>query len=231
MSTFTEVFERIKQATSTRTQVELAEVLDIRQSSISDAKRRNSVPSDWYMKLFEKYGLNPDWLKHGTRPMYLKSETGYEPHDGPAADKVMEDVSFYAEPESKGRTVTVFSMQGEEEGQKGWKPRKVAKLNIPLSLAKPSIMVVRVDSSAMEPLLRRGAYVGVDTDHKTVLSGELFAVYVPFEGLSVKRVFLDDVNRRFILRTESPGHPEQYLPVGEHAERIIGRVVWVLQEL
>ena len=69
MSTFEEVFERIKQATNTRTQVELAEVLDIRQSSISDAKRRNSVPSDWYMKLFEEFGLDPDWVKRACGPM------------------------------------------------------------------------------------------------------------------------------------------------------------------
>ena len=46
MPAFAEIYERIKLATNSRTQVELAEVLDIRQSSISDAKRRNSVPGD-----------------------------------------------------------------------------------------------------------------------------------------------------------------------------------------
>ena len=61
-SLFQEVYDRIRFATNARTQVELAEVLEIRQSSISDAKRRDSIPADWYMKLFEKYGLNPDWL-------------------------------------------------------------------------------------------------------------------------------------------------------------------------
>ena len=57
MPAFAEIYERIKLATNSRTQVELAEVLDIRQSSISDAKRRNSVPGDWFMKLFEKFGI------------------------------------------------------------------------------------------------------------------------------------------------------------------------------
>ena len=85
MPVFAEIYERIKLATSSRTQVELAEVLDIRQSSISDAKRRNSVPGDWYMKLFEKYGLNPDWLKQGVGPMYLRTEQGYMPQDAPAS--------------------------------------------------------------------------------------------------------------------------------------------------
>lgn len=69
MNLFQEVYDRIRYATNARTQVELAEVLEIRQSSISDAKRRDSVPSDWYMKLFEKFGLNPDWLKKGVGPM------------------------------------------------------------------------------------------------------------------------------------------------------------------
>ena len=79
MPGFAEIYERIKLATNSRTQVELAEVLDIRQSSISDAKRRNSVPGDWFMKLFEKFGLNPDWLKQGVGPMYLRTEQGYVP--------------------------------------------------------------------------------------------------------------------------------------------------------
>ena len=68
MPGFTEIYERIKLATNSRTQVELAEVLDIRQSSISDAKRRNSVPGDWFMKLFEKFGLNPVELPHAKDP-------------------------------------------------------------------------------------------------------------------------------------------------------------------
>lgn len=77
MTFFQEVYDRIRCATNARTQTELAAVLEIRQSSISDAKRRNSIPSDWYMKLFEKFGLNPDWIKSGTGPMFLKIDQRY----------------------------------------------------------------------------------------------------------------------------------------------------------
>ena len=41
-----ETFERVFEAAEYRTQIELADTLDIQQSSISDAKRRNSIPSD-----------------------------------------------------------------------------------------------------------------------------------------------------------------------------------------
>ncbi len=37
--------ERIKVATGKRTQIELADFLGIRQSSVSDAKRRGKIPS------------------------------------------------------------------------------------------------------------------------------------------------------------------------------------------
>ncbi|GAB7082020.1 LexA family transcriptional regulator [Megalodesulfovibrio paquesii] len=231
MPGFEEIFDRIKVATNTRTQVELAEVLDIRQSSISDAKRRDSVPSDWYLKLFEKYGLNPDWLKSGLGPMYLKSEQGYEPYDGPQAASLREEAAKYAEPDSKAQIVTVFGMQGIDAATGKWMPKSIGKLSIPLSLARTSITVVKMDASSMEPLIRRGAYVGLDTDQKNILSGELYGVFIPFEGLGIRRIFLDEEKGRFVLRTENPDHPEQYLPVEKRDERVVGRAVWVLQQL
>ena len=231
MSSFEEIFERIKIATNTRTQVDLAEVLDIRQSSISDAKRRNSVPADWYMKLFEKFGLNPDWLKKAVGPMYLRTEDGYEPVDGPAAGRVFEDSAKFGDPDARNTVVTVFSMQTEEDEDGNQTMRGVGKLAIPQSFSGNTVQVVRVDSSAMEPLVRKGAYVGMDSAQKNIVSGELYGVNVPFEGIALKRIFLDAENDRFILRSENPAHPEQYLPVEKRNEAIIGRVIWVLQTL
>lgn len=54
MTYFEDVFERIKLVTRAHTQAQIAKILDIRQSSISEAKKRNAVPSDWLLTLFEK---------------------------------------------------------------------------------------------------------------------------------------------------------------------------------
>lgn len=232
MSTFDEVFERIKLATNTRTQVELAEVLDIRQSSISDAKRRNSVPSDWYMKLFEKFGLNPDWLKKASGPMYLRTDQGYEPLDSPMAGFAMEDPARYGDPDAKSNVVTVYSMScavGEDVTPQPLPA--IAKLAVPQTYAASGIQIVRVDATSMAPLINKGAYVGIDTTQKHIVSGEVYGVYMPFEGVGLKRVFLDAEHSRFVLRSENPNHPEQYLPVEQHANRVFGRVVWVLQRI
>lgn len=52
------------------TQVKLAEALGIKQSSISDAKRRNSIPSDWLLTALEVSGVDPHWIRTGVGPKY-----------------------------------------------------------------------------------------------------------------------------------------------------------------
>lgn len=231
MSAFEGIFSRIKRATNTRTQVEVAEVLEIRQSSISDAKRRDSVPSDWYMKLFEKFGLNPDWLKYGSGPMYLKSESGYEPFDAPGAAGVAEDPARYAEPEGKSRVAVVYSMQCDQGADECQKPRNVGKIALSQALAGNAVMVFKMEAANMEPTIRKGAFVGVDTSLKNIVSGEVYAVFIPNEGVALKRLFHDVEKSRFILRSENPMHPEQHLPVDKRSDFIIGKAVWVQQTL
>ncbi|MDL2210686.1 helix-turn-helix domain-containing protein [Desulfovibrio sp. OttesenSCG-928-O18] len=235
MSHFEEIFERIKLATRTRTQIELANVLEIRQSSISDAKRRNSIPSDWCIKLFERFGLNPDWIKKGTGPMYLRTETGYAPVDADVSLAVREESALYGDPNAKCHVVSVLSMQpwpgktvSAEEAEAG--PRVVGKLSIPLSLAGPAVKVLLLDSTGMEPLIRKGAYIGVDTSQKQVVSGELYAVNLPFEGIAIKRIFPHSARGESVLRAENPQHPEMTMPTKKLGEAILGRVVWSINK-
>lgn len=228
MTNFDEVFERIKMATNTRTQVEIAEVLDIRQSSISDAKRRNSVPSDWYMKLFEQFGLNPDWLKKGSGPMYLRTEQGYTPVDAPQGNTVFEDGSRYGGADSRSTVVSVNSTQLGENDELGSGPF-LGRISIPQSFLSPGLHVVRIDNAAMEPQVLKGAYVGIDTAQNRVSSGEMYGVNLPYEGLVLKRVFVDTEGKRLILRSENPAHPEVSLPLGGYEKYVVGRLAWVLQ--
>lgn len=228
MTNFDEIFDRIKTATNTRTQVEIAEVLDIRQSSISDAKRRNSVPSDWFMKLFEQFGLNPDWIKKGSGPMYLRTEQGYSPVDAPQGNSVGEDTARYGGADSRSTIVTVNStLQGADESP-GSVP-VLGRLNIPQSFFSPGLYVVRIDNAAMEPQILKNAFVGLDSAQRRVSSGELYGVNLPYEGLVLKKVFIDTEGKRLLLRSENPEHPEVSLPLDGYEKFIVGRVAWVLQ--
>ena len=204
MTFFQEVYDRIRCATNARTQTELAAVLEIRQSSISDAKRRNSIPSDWYMKLFEKFGLNPDWIKSGTGPMFLKSDQVYTPVEGPP-EGFHEEPAHYADPNAISTLTKVYSTQcAYEEGHPAPDLQTSGKIALPQSYVNAQTLVFHIESDSFSPLVRRGAYVGV---------------------------FLDGDHDRFILRTEQPAHPGVALLPQDCPGRILGRVSWVLQNV
>lgn len=76
--------ERVRFITGVRTQVELADFLGIRQSSVSDAKRRCKIPSDWLITIMRAKNINPEWILTGKGPYYLAEQLPpgqYETHD------------------------------------------------------------------------------------------------------------------------------------------------------
>lgn len=74
---------RIHEATNTGTQCELATALGIRQSSISDAKKRNALPPGWLVTLAADYNVNPNWIISGEGGRYIMGTDnagGYDIH-------------------------------------------------------------------------------------------------------------------------------------------------------
>ena len=74
-----EAFRRVFDAAGCRTQAELADLLGIRQSSISDAKRRQAIPAEWLVKLLRLKSINPEWILTGLGPKRLGPANGEEP--------------------------------------------------------------------------------------------------------------------------------------------------------
>lgn len=227
---FTEIYERIKLAANCRTQVELAELLNIRQSSISDAKRRDSVPGDWYMKLFERFGLNPDWLKYGVGPLYLRTEKGYCPQEAPQA--LAETVACYGGDFTRSTVVDVYDMACAYTDEDPRPALSVAgRVPLPQAFLRPSLQVLRLRGRAMEPLLREGAYIGVDMEDPAPVSGRTYALFAPLKGVVVRQVFLDGPQQGYVLRAQSPDYPETSLDAALLQRRMLGRVVWTFQEV
>jgi len=221
---FDEALERIKRATGARTQVDLAAILGIRQSSISDAKRRQSIPADWLLKLFRSHGLNPDWISNGDQPQVLREGVAL-----PVG--VMEPGAGYSGEKPKSRSVTVSSMTGVIAEDGTFQEKPVEMLSIPEPFVCAGLSVLKMEHQNMEPLLRRGAYLGLSKEQRQLRSGEIFAVAVPNEGLVVRRLFNDFENNRVILRSENPAYKEEFLSSSALAGNIVGRICWVLQEL
>ncbi len=73
---FAAVLARIYEVTETRTQVQLADFLGIKQSSISDAKRRETIPAAWLLALVCVKNISPVWIMTGRGSKYFAASTG-----------------------------------------------------------------------------------------------------------------------------------------------------------
>lgn len=59
------VMARIFEATGCRSQKELGQLLGVRQSAISCAGTRRSIPDRWLLWLVREKGVNPEWILTG----------------------------------------------------------------------------------------------------------------------------------------------------------------------
>ena len=100
---------------------------------------------------------------------------------------------------------------------------------IPEYFYKDDIIVFHVRGDSMEPSIKEGAFVGVDFQDRDVVGGKTYAVWVPYEGVTLKMVYVDPQNKQLILQSENPKHPEQHLPLDGRENLIIGSVRWVMQ--
>ena len=210
---FDDIFRRFQSVTGTSTQQELADVLGIKLSTISESKKRNTVPPGWYLTLFETRGVSPDWLKQGKGPIYLRTEDGSYLEPTPALTPF-------------GRGVSVPYYESAQVVDSVWQP--AGNIVLPEPYAGRGVRVVRMTGDSFAPTVCKGAFVCVDTTDARPSSGGIFAVSLPLEGLVLKRVFSD--SGMFILRTDNPLHPAVSMAL-EDAGRIVGRAAWVFQEL
>lgn len=78
---------RVFEATGCRTQLELAKVLGVKQSSISDAKKRGSIPAEWLLKLLLRRGVHPAWVLTGQGPRRCLCLSHAQARAGPSSQQ------------------------------------------------------------------------------------------------------------------------------------------------
>lgn len=219
--TFEDAYARIQAATRTRTQTEIANLLGIKQSSISDAKKKNTIPDGWLITLYRTFGLEPDWILYGQEP--VSRQVGL-----PLPTGVRETASGYAAPPSR---VTVYAMARTDPETGAWTREGLESIPLLESLNRPNLLVVKMDNTSMEPVIRRNAYVGIGGDDVRLRSGEIYALDIPGEGLVVKRVVRDLEKKRLVILADNPAHQEQCLPLENPGITPVGKAIWIIQEI
>ena len=220
---FGEIGKRIKQRREelNYTQSTLGELLNVDYRQIQKYESGNSkIAIDYLIKIAKilkieiSYFFSPNKTKSN-----IHSIPAYSISDETAVD------------ESKYQMLPVIAFAGAGKFIDLTEIEPIDKLLIPKEFAiNGSTIIVKVAGTSMEPMIRKGAYIGVDKDDKQFIAGEIYAIYLPYEGAVIKRVYLDLDN--IILKSENKNFPDTIIPTKkvDRENFIIGRVKWVLQK-
>ena len=127
--------------------------------------------------------------------------------------------------------VTVFAMGQTDPVNGTWTQSPLEIIPIGIHLDRPGLLVVRMDNASMEPIIRRGAYVGIDSHDRALRNGLIYALDIAEEGLNLRRFMRGQGDDGFTMLAENPSLPAQRCPADASGLTIIGKVVWVIQEI
>jgi len=210
---FESFLRRINEATGIASQTELASALNINRSAITQARKKDSIPDKWILKLYRTFGLNPDWVETGSGPTFLKPSA--------AGDSIFKNI-----PKVKARLSAgggSFEVGSEIEGyyafRKEWLTTK-GNIN--------KIVLMDIFGNSMEPELKDGDTVLIDESQKDILAGAVYAVGID-DTIMVKR--LEKHPNKLVLHSDNKDYASIYLQGDEiNSARIIGKIIWICRE-
>ena len=214
-SDFDEIIQRVFEATGIDSQNELAQALQINRSAVTQARKKGQVPDRWLLKLYRKYGLNPEWLESGDGRSFLKKPIGGVVSEFEKIPKVNARLCA-----GDGSFETDADIQCYYAFQKDWLRKKGVA---------GAMVLFDIFGNSMEPEIRNADTVLVDQSQKDILAGALYAVGIE-DTIMVKRI--EKRPNKLVLLSNH----KDYLPIMLNREeadavRIIGRVVWVCREI
>ena len=130
--------------------------------------------------------------------------------------------------------INVYALAGAGPGFELEEGDPLATIRIPPDYAMRCDCAVMVKGDSMAWTIKNGGIVGIMRKSFDFISGEVYAVRLPYEGLSIKRVIVDTSAGEYIIRSDNPDkekYPDRRLPIMEEDNIIFGRVIWVWQTI
>jgi len=206
-----EIGLRIKAVRQKRNGEDFGELIGVSRATISVYERGEGWPRpETLNKIIELSGRPADWLLYG------------KGDDGPIVA---------AEPQEEyTATMPVRALAGAGNPCCIDQLEPIGLIIVQKNYNGPSIQVVQIRGNSMEPTIMNGAHVGIDVTAKEITSGQMYAVYIPHEGIVVKRIWIGPELVK--IASDNPTAPDHDML----SERINwdsfvqGRVKWVIQE-
>ncbi|MBU8910716.1 MAG: helix-turn-helix domain-containing protein [Desulfobacterales bacterium] len=207
------LMRRILDATGINSQSELAKELEINRSGITHARNNNKIPDKWIVKLYRKFGFNPQWIETGIGSVFISTKSG-------------NDVEFKYIPKVAARLSAGTGSFDSEDNvtdylsfQTKWLAGKGSAINM---------VAMEVFGQSMEPVIKEGDTVLIDQSQKNILAGAIYAVGVE-DTILVKR--LEKHPNKLVLVSDNKDYEPIYLKREETDKvRIIGKIIWSCRE-
>lgn len=207
---------RAFEALQISSQNKLAILLGINRAGITQAKKLGTVPDKWILGLYRKYGVNPDWIETGKGKMFIAER------DGSAIVPEYKSVPYVKARLCAGdgslevdETIRDYWMFRAD-----WLKRKGSASHM---------ILIDINGNSMEPELKHGDTVMIDTSQQDILAGSIYAVGID-DTIMVKRI--EKHPGKLVLRSDHKDYEPVYLSSDEmDSFRIIGKVVWVSRDV
>jgi phage repressor protein C with HTH and peptisase S24 domain len=207
---------RAFEALQVSSQNKLAILLGINRAGITQAKKMGTVPDKWILELYRKYGVNPDWIEAGKGKMFIAERNGsvvvpeYKSAPYVKARLCAGDGSFEV-----NETIRDYWMFRAD-----WLNRKGSVSHM---------ILIDIYGNSMEPELKHGDTVMIDTSQKDILAGSIYAVGID-DAIMVKRI--EKHPGKIVLRSDNKDYEPVYLNRNDmDSFRMIGKVVWISRDV
>jgi len=184
-------------------------------AGITQAKNKGAVPDKWILELYRKYGINPDWIETGKGKMFIAERN----------DSVVPE--YKSAPYVKARLCAGDgSFEVDENVRDYWmfrtdwlKSKGIAS----------NMILIDVYGNSMEPELKDGDTVLIDTSRKEILAGSIYAVGID-DTIMVERI--EKHPGKLVLMSDNKDYETIYLSQSEmDSVRIIGKIVWISRDV
>ena len=215
---FDQFMEQVKELFGEVTQQDLAELLGVKQPTVSAAKQRGRVPLSWIIRLRRLLG-NEQW------PAPPPEDDSFP---GLLGESTKKDYARLRE--HTGKPVRIYGTKCEWPlGRKTPMFPIVGYETLSRHFAGEGILVFRVEGPAMYATLGSCSLVGVDSGNHIPVSGALFAVHVPGEGVIVRR--FSHAGSKVLLCADQESLPPFEMSEKELEKHMVGRCLWAIREL
>ena len=197
-------------------QLEISRKADVQQSTLSRFLKNEDIPNvsaSFFLKLTDFFH------KNNTVPT-IKRLGAFSPVESLADSKNFSPISIYA-------------VAGAGNSWQICESEPITVIHVPKNYSMQVDFAFLVDGDSMYPTMKSGAVVGINEkfDFQT---NEVYAIRMPYEGIAIKRISINHERKTYIVRSDNHDqtkYPPVEISINENPNFLIGRVVWVWQNV